>query len=33
MQEQRRALHSIGAVRVRRAGRGWVWRLSGSRAK
>jgi hypothetical protein len=27
MQEQRRALRSIGAIPVRRHGRGWVWRL------
>jgi hypothetical protein len=30
MVNQARALRSIGAKRVRRAGRGWVWRLSDS---
>jgi hypothetical protein len=33
MVNQARALRSIGAKRVRRAGRGWVWRLSDSEAE
>ena len=33
MVNQARALRSIGAKRVRRAGRGWVWRLSDREAE
>jgi len=33
MVNQARALHSIGAKKVRRAGNSWVWRLSDNEAE